>query len=306
MTSLPWVGRGSGRRRDTSLIAIAGDTSELPERDVLISSSLAVVALLVIWFLTQVLVLGSLEHERAQDRLYGELRQDLAAGTAPTGGIIAPGRPVALFEMTDLGIGEVVVEGTSAGQTIGGPGHRRDTVLPGQAGISVVYARSTTFGGPFDAMVSDAVGKDLTVVTGQGRSTYRIEGVRRPGDPAPAPPAEGQGRLTLVTSEGSGPLAALRPGQVVYVEASLQSKAHPTGGQRVNTISASENAMKGDRSVLPMLALVLGGLLVALVGSLLARERFGSVIAWTVGLPVIATLAWFAADLAVYLLPNIV
>ncbi|MEH3033682.1 MAG: sortase [Aeromicrobium erythreum] len=306
MSIMSWASRGPGRRRDRSLVAVAQATDELPERSVLLSSALAVVSVITIWFLAQMLVLGGLEHERSQDRLYGDFRAELADGTAPTGGVVAPGRPVALMSVPSLGIQEVVVEGTSSGHLLGGPGHRRDTVLPGQAGVSVLYGRSTTFGRPFDAMLHDAVGRHLQVVTGQGRSTYRIERIRRPGDPVAAPPAEGQGRMTLVTSEGSGPLAALRPGRVVYVEASLQSKAFAPGGQRVNTIASSERPMAGDASVLPMLALTLGGLLVAVVGVVLARRRFGPLVTWTLAVPVVAALGWFAGDLALHLFPNVV
>jgi hypothetical protein len=264
MTVAPLNGRLTGQRRGSGALkgslAAARDTSRVPERDLVLSSGLMVVALLVAWVLLQTLVLGGLSYSRAQDRLYDELRTDLAAGTAPTGGVIAPGRPVALFSLPSLDIDQVVVEGTSAGLLLDGPGHRRDTVLPGQAGVSLVYGRSRTFGRPFHVMMHEAVGTRLDVVTGQGRSTYRIEGVRRAGDDVPAPPAQGQGRLTLITAAGDGRLGGLRPDELVYVDASLQSKPFPAGGQRVNTLGQSELAMANDTSVLPLLALTLGGL----------------------------------------------
>ena len=155
-------------------------------------------------------------------------------------------------------------------------------------------------------MMHEAVGTRLDVVTGQGRSTYRIEGVRRAGDDVPAPPAQGQGQLTLITAAGDGRLGGLRPDELVYVDASLQSKPFPAGGQRVNTLGQSELAMANDTSVLPLLALTLGGLLVALVGMLLLRRRLRPALVWTVFAPVFLALAWFAADLSVHLIPNLV
>ena len=46
----------------------------------------------------------------------------------------------------------VVVEGTTPGEPDAGPGHLRDTPLPGQAGVSVVFGRRATFGAPFASL----------------------------------------------------------------------------------------------------------------------------------------------------------
>ena len=310
MTAVPLNGATPGRRRGAGAwkgaVAAARDSARVPERDLVLSSGLMVVAMIVAWVLLQTLVLGGLTYERAQDRLYDELRADLAEGTAPTGGVIAPGRPVALLSLPGLDVEQVVVEGTSAGLLLDGPGHRRDTVLPGQAGVSVLYGRSSTFGRPFAVMQDEAIGRRLDVVTGQGRSFYRIEGVRRAGDSVPAPPARGQGRLTLITAAGDGRFSRLRPDEVVYIDASLQSKAFPAGGARVNTISTSEQKMSNDPSVMPLLALTLGGLLAAVLALLLLVRRMRPTLVWTVFAPVVLALSWFAADLAVHLLPNLV
>ncbi|MET0928300.1 MAG: hypothetical protein ABWX74_02230, partial [Aeromicrobium sp.] len=69
----------------------------------IVSTSLTVMAIVVAWFLAQLMVLGGIEQGRAQDRLYGEFREQLAAGTAPTGGVIAPGSPVAVMSIPSLG-----------------------------------------------------------------------------------------------------------------------------------------------------------------------------------------------------------
>lgn len=306
------VGPVTGRRRAgprragiREVLGQAARPTVLSERDIVVSSALLVLSILTGWLILQLLVFGGLEHDRTQDRLYGDFRVELAQGRAPTGGVIAPGAPVAVMSLAAVGSEQVVVEGTSAGQLVGGPGHRRDTVLPGQAGVSVLYGRSTTFGRPFDLAGRDIVGTDVKVVTGQGTATYRIEQVRRSGDPMPAPPASGAGRLTLVTSEGSGFASFLRPGRVIYIDASLSSKPFAAGAARVNTITTSERPMATDPSVLPMLALVLGGLLLVAVGTPVAWGRFGPALTWMIAAPLTLALAWLAADLVVFLLPNL-
>lgn len=257
------------------------------------------------WFLAQLLFLSGIEQGRAQDRLYLDFRTQLAAATAPTGGVITPGAPVALFSIPALGYQQVVTEGTSSGALLSGLGHRRDTVLPGQAGVSIVYGKSRTFGKPMAPMLNDATGRLMKVTTAQGEATYKISKVRRAGDPMPAPPTGTGSRITMVTSEGSGNLGALSPSKVVYVDAALVGKSFEAPGGRPNTVSKTEVAMAGDRTVLPSLALSLGALALATVGAIWARQRFGLVRTWLVAAPVIVALAWLASDLTMYLLPNL-
>lgn len=267
-----------------------------------VSTSLTVLALVVAWFLAQLMFLGGIEQGRAQDRLYDQFRSQLAAATAPTGGIIAPGAPVAVMTIPSLGWEQVVTEGTSAGTLLDGPGHRRDTVLPGQAGVSLVYGRSSTFGAPFAPILADGAGTKMTVVTGQGTATYTLGAVRRAGDPMPPAPSGTASRITLVTSDGS---SALTPGNVVYVDATSTGETFAAPPGRLNAIAPSETAMAADRSVMPALALSLGALALATVGVLVARRRFGLARTWLVGAPVIVALAWLSADLTSYLLPNL-
>ena len=178
-----------------------------------------VLSLLAGWFLLQLLVLSGLAQDRSQQVLRADLREQLATQTAATGGAIAPGTPVALLSIPTLGLQQVVVEGTASGDLMLGPGHRRDTVLPGQAGVSILYGRSAGYGAPFRTVTLLQAGDGITVTTAQGERVYRVDGVRREGDPVPTPPAAGGGRLTLVTAEGVGPLAAIMPSGAVYVDA---------------------------------------------------------------------------------------
>ena len=277
----------------------------VPDNLSIVSTSLTVLAAVCVWLVMQLFVLGGLEQHRAQDRLYGEFREQLAAATAPVGGIIEPGAPVALLSAPGLGWSQVVTEGTSSGLLLDGPGHRRDTVLPGQAGVSIVYGKSGTFGRPLQAMLNGAAGQKLTVTTGQGELSYTIGAVRRAGDALPAAPPSGGSRITMVTAEGEGRLGRLAPDEVVYVDATLDAGAFVAPPGRLNAIGPAETAMASDTSVMPALALSLGVLAAATVGVIVARRRFGAIRAWLVGAPVIVALAWLSVDLTTYLLPNL-
>ncbi|KAA1376033.1 sortase domain-containing protein [Aeromicrobium fastidiosum] len=285
--------------------APAAPSRPLSDTAAVVSTSLTVLAVVVAWFLAQLMVLGGFEQDRAQDRLYDELRGQLAAGTAPIGGIIAPGAPVAVMSIPSLGWEQVVTEGTSSGTLIHGPGHRRDTVLPGQAGVSLIHGRSSTFGRPFATLLSEGPGTAMTVVTGQGTMKYRLGRVRRAGDPMPPAPTGAASRITFVTAEGSGRLSALTPGDVVYIDATSTGEGFAVPPGRLNAIGPSEVAMAADTSVMASLALSLGALAAVTAGALVVRRRFGLVRTWVIGAPILLALAWLTADLATYLLPNL-
>lgn len=273
----------------------------LGDRISVVSTSLTVMAIVLVWFIAQVLVLSGLEQGRAQDRLYLEFRSQLAEATAPTGGIIAPGVPVALLSIPALDYEQVVSEGTSSGVLLSGPGHRRDTVLPGQVGVSILYGKSRSFGRPFAPMLADATGKVMTVTTAQGTSHYRISAVRRAGDPMPAAPGSNSSRITMVTADGQ----ALSPSRVVYVDAEIVGNAFTAPPGRLNAVGPSETAMATDASVMPALALSLGALVLVTVGAIVAKQRFGAMRTWIIAAPVVLALAWLSSDLAMYLLPNL-
>ena len=246
-------------------------------------------------------------HARAQSLAYADLREELANGTAPVGAVdvnglaLAPGAPVALLEIPSLGVREVVLEGTTSGVLRSGPGHRRDTVLPGQAGTAVIFGRRAAFGAPFASLTELRSGRTLTVTTGQGRHEYRITGTRRGGSAAPAPPAVGAGRLTLVTATGLPYL----PEAVVRVDAELLSPVQPTPPRVAISLARAEQALAGDRSGLFLLVLWAQALLLAACGAVWLRVRWGLRQAWLVAVPVLVLLGVGASSAAVQLLPNL-
>ncbi|NUR79683.1 MAG: sortase [Dermatophilaceae bacterium] len=269
-----------------------------------VSGTMIAVSAICLWFLLQTLLLGAVSHNRAQTELYSQLRATLADGTAPTGGAIEPGEPVALLTIPTLHLQEVVVEGTSSVDTLGGPGHRRNTVLPGQAGTAVVMGRASTYGAPFRDVVSLHAGDRITTVTALGTSTFVVDRVRRSGDPVPKR-IEGAGRLTLVSAEGSGSLAGIRPRDTVYVDATLAGAVQPSVAGRPATVPSAETEMGTDTSALPMVVLGLGALVALVVGCFRASARWRPVLVWTVAAPVALAATWWTTDLVMRTLPNL-
>ncbi|MCG2798037.1 MAG: class E sortase [Cellulomonas sp.] len=259
--------------------------------------SLIVVAGLLGWLGLQLLALGALSQNRAQTDLHNQLREQLAAQTAPLGSV-DPGQPVALLRIPTLGLEQVVVEGTSSADLQAGPGHRRDTVLPGQKGVAVVYGKALTAGAPFRSLAGLIEGDGIEVTTAQGTFTYRVDAVRRAGDPLPAAPSGG--RLTLVTADVRG----LQPDGVVYVDATLQGDP-ATGAGRVSAVPDSEKALAVDTAGLSMLALALGTLLVTVGGAVLLRDRVPGAVLWTLAAPVALACLWLVGDQVAPLLPNL-
>ncbi|GAA3794489.1 sortase [Cellulomonas soli] len=276
-----------------------------PIGSLVVTTALLVLAALAGWALVQVLVLGSLAEARSQQVLYAQLREQLASQTAPTGGAVEPGAPVAILAIPTLGLQQVVVEGTSSGDLLAGPGHRRDTVLPGQAGVSLVLGRSTTYGGPFRSLPLLRQGDGITVTTGQGEFVYRVDGVRHDGDPLPGALTEGGARLTLVTTEGSGPFGAITGFTTVYVDATLVGEAVTGPSGRPAAVPASEAVLGGDTGALPVLVLALQALLLAAVAAVLLSRRLPARASWVLAAPVLVAAAWWATEVAVRLLPNV-
>ncbi|MBM7786453.1 sortase [Tenggerimyces flavus] len=266
---------------------------------------LLTLAALALWVVGYLVVIAPVQQDRAQQVLYSTFREQVALATAPIGGMIPPGAPVAVLEIPGVALREVVVEGTAASDLTSGPGHRRDTPLPGQVGVSILYGRGGTFGGPFGQVPVLRKGDRVTAVTGQGSFEYRVDGVRRTGDPLPQPLADGGARLTLVTAEGEGRFAEISRDETVYVDATLLDEAVPSPGGRPNLIPQPERAMQPDPSALVPLVLWLQALAMAMGLFVWARARWGRWQVWMVGAPVILALAWRATEYAAQLLPNL-
>ena len=278
---------------------------ELPGPAVSVIQVLMACFVAAFWFLGFALGIGSLQAERGFELHYDELRQTLAAGVAPTGGVIDPGTPVAVLTAPRIGMNQVVVEGTSAEDLRSGPGHRRDTPLPGQAGTSVVYGRAIMFGGPFLRIRKLQQGDVITVTTGQGTFSYLVDGVRREGDPLPDTLAAGGARITLISAEGVSWRAGWAPDRLIYVDATMQGKPAADPGGRPTLIPPQEKAMATNPDAWTSVVLWLQVLAVGAFGVAWAQARWGGAQAWLAFVPVILVGLWGASDSALQLLPNV-
>ena len=147
-----------------------------------VSTAGTMVAIVCLWVVGQLLFLSSFAENRSQELLYREFRVSVASATAAIGPTTPVGDPVATLRIPRIGVFQVVVEGTASGDTLAGPGHLRKTVLPGQAGTSVVFGRAATYGGPFHDLGKLRPGDDIVVVMAQGEVHFKVVNVRRAGE----------------------------------------------------------------------------------------------------------------------------
>lgn len=266
-------------------------------------------AALLLGISAQLLLVSGIQEHSAQRAAFDELRNQLALGTAPVaqtdqqGRLLAPGTPVALIDIPALDMTQVVLEGTDSTVMTDGPGHRRDTPMPGQAGTSVLMGRAAAYGGPFGGLARLREGARFTVITGQGKATYQVLDVRRAGDPAPAPVAAGKGRLVLVTATGP----SYMPGGILRVDADLVSAPFQTPAAviRSGTLPQSEEPLARPSGVPWPLVMWLQALLLASVAAVWAWHRWGRHQTWIVFAPLVAVLGLQVATRTTELLPNL-
>ncbi|QIQ02172.1 sortase [Streptomyces liangshanensis] len=272
----------------------------------LLGAILCVLAAVLLGFVASLTVVGHLQHARDQEVAHDELRKQLALGTAPVGQRtydnkpLALGAPVALLRIPVLGLREVVAEGTTSGVLMSGPGHRRDSVLPGQAGTSLIMGRQWGYGSPFVHLDRLPTGAVIEVTTGQGKAVYRVTGVRRPGDPLPPAIGAGGGRLTLITATGE----AYTPSGLLRVDAELTSPVQPAP-PRSGRIDEAEEALAGESGAWLSVFLRCQLLLAAALLTVWAHRVWGRWQTWICAVPVLAAAGLAVASSATRLLPNL-
>lgn len=306
MTAIASVaGRRFSRRPNAAAVVVP----PLSPRLQVARAALVAVLVLSASLLAELLVLSSLQQRAAQQRSYDRFRAELAEGTAPLGSVgadgraIAPGSPVAYLEIPSIGVRQVVLEGTAAATLFEGPGHRRDTPLPGQSGTSLVFGRRASFGGPFARIGDLESGSHIRVTTGQGTFDYDVIGRRDEGEPAPSPPDAGEGRLVLATASGR----PFMPDGVVRIDAELvvDGAASSSRPLPARDVGPAEQLMASDTSTLWTLALWMQLLCAVSVVAVWAWHRWGRAQAWVVLLPPLVLVAHVTAGEAARLLPNL-
>lgn len=272
---------------------------------------MVILAVVVASFFVSILGVSQLQNTRNQQVALEDFRFELANGTAPVyaadlnSKLLKPGTPVALIDIPRIGVNAVVVEGTTSEVTMLGPGHRRDTVLPGQEGVSVVYGRQFTYGSVFSQLSELKAGDKITVTTGQGISRFTVDGVRYADEQLPEAPSPGEGRLVLVSATGSVPLI---PTGIVRVDATMVGDANltPLSDFSYAALGAEEEAMSGDGRAWPFLALSLIALVLLVVVFSLLRRFWGKWQTWIVAVPVFVATGTFAATQIAILFPNVI
>jgi len=313
---LPFLTRRAGtaavaaprRRPPRRMPRQAVPLAPLSRGQVLLQGSLTMFAAVLFGFLVNLTLLSQLQHVVSQQQLRAELGEQLAAGSAPVSEgtfdnvLLSDGDPVARLEIPSLAVDQIVVEGTSSAALTKGPGHRRDTFLPGQAGVSVLMGRATAYGGPFGRIQELPPGETISVITGQGEHIYRVLGVRYAGDPSPAF-KPGTGRLVLETARG-GPFM---PSGVVRVDAELVSSVKPDGPRRTTfaTLNPADKELASDFSMVWALVFACQFLLLSEVACVWSLRRFGRAKTWVVFVPVLLLSGLLVADQVTRLLPNL-
>lgn len=285
-------------RRPTAATQVAG-------------TALLIFSTVLLGFAVYIGLISDLRYDRAQHTAYANFRTELAQAVAPTGPtvpgsphtLLPLGAPVAVLGIPAIGVHDVVFEGTTGGVLRNGPGHLRDTVLPGQAGVSELLGRAAAFGGPFGRLGQLDPGDSITVTTGQGVARFSVIDIRRAGDPEPPLVPAGKGRLELATADGPPYL----PSGVLRVDADLVSPTQPTAAPAFTgqDLPAAEVALGTDPSAWYGLVLWGQALLVAAAVLTWARTRWGRWQVWVVAVPVLAFFGFAVADQASELLINL-
>lgn len=281
----------------------------LTRRELITRNSLGVLSVLILGLVVNIFVLSNLQHAAAQQQLTNGFRVQLSDATAPVSEgdfqkvLLPDGAPVALIDIPSIGVHEVIVEGTSSSTMKAGPGHRRDTVLPGQAGVSVIMGRAAAYGGPFARLQELKPGDKFSVITGQGKSDFEVLGLRYAGDPAPAAPKAGAGRIILETARG----AAYVPTGVVRVDAQLTGTAQAAGKRQTTfaTLAVADKELATDTSTIWALVFALQFLILIEVALVWAYVRMGLRRTWVVFVPLFLLAGLLVADQVTSLLPNL-
>lgn len=262
------------------------------EAIILAGRSITLLCALIGLFALYLFGLSGISHERSQTTLLNHFRLPLAFETAPLGGDIPSGHPVAVLTIPKIHLHEVVVEGTNGGQLEKGPGHLRTSPLPGQAGNSVIAGRRLTYGGPFSNIGNLTAGDRIYVVTGEGSFTYDVDGHQTvsPGHPDVIATTSDRNLLTLMTS--NPPVIATNR---LVVTAQLVGAPKPTPPGRPNVLASDELAL-GSGGITPTLLLWVVLLLAGCVGTVYLYRRLGGWTTYVLTTPVLLAVAFLLFD----------
>jgi LPXTG-site transpeptidase (sortase) family protein len=270
-----------------------------PEKDATahgIGVGLILLGVFLFGFLAYLFGISGVQEARAQSNAYATLRAQLGQQVAPLAAT-TPGAPVAILNIPAIGIKNmVVVEGTSPENLELGPGHVRNTPLPGENGVAEIFGRRATFGAPFGRLDDLHRGDKVKIITGQGTSSYTIiakgDSSHLVKDPAP-------NRLLLLTA-----CSATIPSSYCYFDAELTTTPQQDPGGRP-LISAAETPLSGDTSVLVLTMMWGLALVIISVAGTVAAARWSPWLAYLTAAPLALAVLWNLYESLAALLPNV-
>jgi sortase A len=261
-----------------------------------VAASLLLLAVLIVGFVAYLLGVSGIQEAGAQSRLYTTLAAQLGQDIGPLGPT-SPGAAVAVMDIPSIGMRDlVVVEGTSPENLTLGPGHLRNTPLPGQLGLSVIYGRRATFGAPFGRLDLLEPGAQIITITQQGKSVYKVVAI---GDSQHPVKDTKLNRLALLTSSSTEV-----PSYYLEVDADLVSAVH-NGPVQMPVIGPTEQALAGDSGALVLT--MTWGLALALVavGGSFAAARWSPWPVYLILAPAALAIVWNLYENLAALLPNL-
>jgi sortase (surface protein transpeptidase) len=261
-----------------------------------IGLALSLTLVLLVGFVVYLYGLSGLAEHRAQENLRKTFAHSLGQAIAPVGPT-TEGEPVAVLDIPKIGLhGGVVVEGTSARDLTRGPGHRADTPLPGQYGVTVIYGRRVTYGAPFEHLMRLQVGDRITATTGQGTATYRVSSF---GDGTHPAPANSANRLVLVTADTAG-----IPHSFVSVSADLVSEPQPEPGN-LPLVPEDQKGLSTSTGSLLTTLLWSQALVVLVVLVTIGLHRWSRRATYLAAAPIALGVLWNLYENVACLLPNL-
>ncbi|HEY7279952.1 MAG TPA: class E sortase [Actinomycetota bacterium] len=208
-----------------------------------------VFGVLVVLLLANEFWLTGLVEARSQNVLLTQFRGAMTSGLAYAQvAAPPPGAPVALLEIPVLHEQQVVVEGSTPVVLKQGPGHERNTPLPGLAGNSVILGHRTTYGGPFRHLDSLQPGDRIVVTMGLGQFSYLVQRtvVLAPESVVVYSTTHPGNYLTLVTSAPAYRATARLVVVARLVGPPAGTPPPPPGANRVLSVDARELGLAGD------------------------------------------------------------
>jgi sortase A len=263
-----------------------------------VSQGLATFSFLVLAMILFLFVFSGFAEARSQVSLRRRFESETAQLRAPIGGSITTGVPVAELDIAAIGVHQIVVQGTTSGTLRAGPGHLRQSPLPGQEGNSVIFGRRSAYGGVFRHIAALDPGTNIRVTTGEGHFTYVVDAVHtlKQSDGSELVDA-GTDQLTLVTSD-----PAFFASRRLVVSAHLIGEPFAPSAD-ATAVTRAELGLAGETSAVLLLVLWLEALLIVAIGATWLWRRWTRWSAYLVSVPVLITVTWLAFENLARLLP---